>query len=293
MSVIESAVTFAATAGSRRRHSSPEVALMGIYEISKILNGPARLDQTLAAVVNVMSSFLEMRLWISTILDTRGEPEIVASAGWAGETKGRPIDTLPRDVIDRIAATATPIVVEDIFADPLFASAANLIASRVEGRVAFVGVPIKSRDRVVGTLSIVRPWDGAGGLGFDDDLRFLSMVANLVGQTVRLHRMLAADRVKLMDEKHALEKALDSQINDHRRTPTPKVGGIVGESGAIRKVLDRIAVVARTNSTVLLRGESGTGKELFARAIHDLSMRKTKAFVKLNCAALPESVLES
>jgi len=58
-------------------------------------------------------------------------------------------------------------------------------------------------------------------------------------------------------------------------------------------VLDKIAIVARTNSTVLLRGESGTGKELFARATHDLSSRKKGPFIKLNCAALPESVLES
>ena len=293
MSVIEPFAAFATPSAAKRRHMTPEVALMGIYEISKILNDPTRLDQTLGAVVNVMSSFLEMRLGMITILDSRGDPEIVASAGWAGETKGRPIDTLPRVVIDRIAATGTPVLVEDIFSDCLFDSAAELIAGRLEGRVAFIGVPIKSRDRVVGTLSIARALDGSGGLGFDDDLRFLTMVANLVGQTVRLHRMLAADRVKLMDEKHALEKALDEQINDKRRTPTPKIGGIVGESPAIKKVLDTIAIVARTNSTVLLRGESGTGKELFARAIHELSPRKAKAFIKLNCAALPESVLES
>ncbi len=293
MSVIEPAVAFATHDLGRRRHSSPDIALMGIYEISKILNDPARLDQTLAGVVNVMSSFLEMRLGIAAILDERGDPEIVACAGWAGETKGRPIDTLPRVVIDRIVATATPVVVEDIFADPLFASVAERIASRLDGHVAFIGVPIKSRDRVVGTLSIARAWHGEGGVGFDDDLRFLSMVANLVGQTVRLHRMLAAERVKLIDEKQALEKALNEQIDVRNRPPSPKVSGIVGESPAIRRVLDLIGIVAKTNSTVLLRGESGTGKELFARALHELSPRKAKAFVKLNCAALPESVLES
>ncbi|MGO9742652.1 MAG: nif-specific transcriptional activator NifA [Roseiarcus sp.] len=293
MSVIEPAVAFAAHDLGRRRHSSPDIALMGIYEISKILNDPARLDQTLAGVVNVMSSFLEMRLGIAAILDERGDPEIVACSGWAGETKGRPIDTLPRVVIDRIVATATPVVVEDIFADPLFASVAERIASRLDGHVAFIGVPIKSRERVVGTLSIARAWHGQGGPGFDDDLRFLSMVANLVGQTVRLHRMLAAERVKLIDEKHALEKALNEQIDARSRPPSPKVSGIVGESPAIRRVLDTIGIVAKTNSTVLLRGESGTGKELFARALHELSPRKAKAFVKLNCAALPESVLES
>jgi len=268
------------------------MALLGLYEISKILNGAARLDQALVSVVNVLTSFLDMRLGMIVILDADGEPEIVATAGWASEAKGRPIETLPHAVIDRLVATSTPIVIEDIAEDPLFAKAAELIASRLEGRVSFLGVPIKSGDRVVGTLSIDRVWDEENAAGFDDDLSFLKMVANLVGQTVRLHRMLSAERKRFLDERRTLEKALDSQLAE-TRAPIPKMGGIVGDSAAIRKVMETIGVVAKSNTTILLRGESGTGKELFARAIHDLSPRKAKPFIKLNCAALPESVLES
>ena len=276
----------------RRHRPSPEIALLGLYEISKMLNGAARLDETLGNVVNVLTSFLDMRLGMIVILDGDGEPEIIATAGWASEAKGKPIETLPRAVIDRLIATGTPVVIEDIAKEPLFAKAADLIASRLEGHVSFLGVPIKSDDKVIGTLSIDRVWDDESAGGFDDDLRFLKMVANLVGQTVRLHRMLSAERKRFLDERRTLEKALDQQLME-TRAPVPKIGGIVGESAAIRKVMDTIAVVAKSNTTVLLRGESGTGKELFARAIHDLSPRKSKAFIKLNCAALPESVLES
>ncbi|MBX4378401.1 sigma 54-interacting transcriptional regulator, partial [Mycobacterium tuberculosis] len=84
------------------------------------------------------------------------------------------------------------------------------------------------------------------------------------------HRVLAADRQRLIDERSRLEKALAERP---RRPATPKVGGIVGESQPIRRVLETVAVVAPSNTTVLLRGESGTGKELFARALHDLSPR--------------------
>ncbi len=276
----------------RRHRPSPEIALLGVYEISKILNGAARLDQTLGNVVNVLTSFLDMRLGMIVILDADGEPEIVATAGWASEAKGKPIETLPRAVIDRLVATSTPVVIEDIAQDPLFAKAADLILSRLEGHASFLGVPIKSDDKVIGTLSIDRIWDDESAIGFDDDLSFLKMVANLVGQTVRLHRVLSAERKRFLDERRTLEKALDHQLAE-TRTPVPKIGGIVGESAPIRKVMETIAIVAKSNTTVLLRGESGTGKELFARAIHELSPRKSKAFVKLNCAALPESVLES
>ncbi len=294
VTVIERPATYVADAQPmRRRRASPEVAMMGIYEISKILNGAARLDETLANVVNVLSSFFDMRLGMIVILDAAGEPEIIATAGWATGAKGKPIETLPRAVIDRLVATATPVVIEDIGKDPMFRRVAELIAERLDGHVSFLGVPIKSDDRVVGTLSIARVWDGETAMGFDDDLRFLRMVANLVGQTVRLHRVLYAERKRFLDEKRTLEKALDQQLDETRRAPTPKIGGIVGDSAAIRNVMDKIGIVAKSNSTVLLRGESGTGKELFARAVHDLSNRKAKPFVKLNCAALPESVLES
>ena len=275
--------------------ANAEMALFGIYEISKILTTPGRLEVTLSNVVNVLTSFLQMRRGMMVVLDDAGDVEIVATAGWAeqGMRRGRAIDSLPRAVIDRIVATTTPVVAQDISCDPLFETADGLLAEEAGMRVSFIGVPIKADNKVVGTLSIDRVWDGRTQFRIDDDLRFLAMVANLAGQTVRLHRILSADRQRLLDERSSLEKALGAELAGRVPTATPKVDGIVGESVAVKRVLQTIAVVAKSNSTVLLRGESGTGKELFARAIHDLSPRKAKAFVKLNCAALPESVLES
>ena len=273
--------------------ANAEMALFGIYEISKILTTPARLEMTLSNVVNVLTSFLQMRRGMIVIVDDAGEIEIVATAGWAEQAaqSRRAVDTIPRAVIDRIVATTTPVVAQDIAKDRLFETADGLLAETAGSRVSFIGVPIKAENKVVGTLSIDRVWDGQTQFRIDDDLRFLSMVANLIGQTVRLHRILAADRQRLLDERSSLEKALGNELAG--RMPVPKVEGIVGESEPVKRVLQTIAVVAKSNSTVLLRGESGTGKELFARAIHDLSPRKAKPFIKLNCAALPESVLES
>ena len=116
------------------------------------------------------------------------------------------------------------------------------------------------------------------------------MIANLVGQTLRLHKLIARDRDRLMQEKARLQKS-DPVTHDEGTSETIK--GIVGNSPAIRAVIDKIRIVAKSKSTVLLRGESGTGKELFAAAIHNFSPRHNKPFVKLNCAALSESVLES
>ena len=303
---IPTAAVFGADAGGRvrethqtsvvpepRAKANAEMALFGIYEISKILTTPARLEIALSNVVNVLTSFLQMRRGMIVVLDDPGEIEIVAAAGWTRQGDVRAIDSLPRAVIDRIVATSTPLVVHDVAREPLFAGAKGLMAGESDARVSFLGVPIKADAKVVGTLSIDRVWDGQTRFRIDDDLRFLSMVANLAGQAVRLHRILAADRQRLLDERGALEKALGDELAEKSKLPPPKVEGIVGESEPVKRVLATIAIVAKSNSTVLLRGESGTGKELFARAIHDLSPRKHKPFVKLNCAALPESVLES
>ncbi|MBM3578629.1 MAG: nif-specific transcriptional activator NifA [Alphaproteobacteria bacterium] len=277
----------------RARIPSADTALLGVYEISKILTAPARLEQTLANVVSVLSSFLDMKLGMITILDQHGHPEIVATSGWISHDRSKPIDTLPTKVIDRLAATAMPVIVEDVARDALFETAAETITQAVGANVSFLAVAIKSDSRVVGTLSIYRTSEEFIAYTFDADLRLLTMIANLIGQTVKLHRMLSADRLRLLNECSTLEKALVSRMPKEIRGERPDVAGIVGESPAIMEVLDTIAVVAKSNSTVLLRGESGTGKELFARAVHDLSRRSAKPFVKVNCAALPESVLES
>src|SRR5208282_4305440 len=156
---------------------------------------------------------------------------------------------------------------------------------------AFVGVPIRDRGRAIGVMTIDRKWMTIGDVRTDEDVRFLKMVANLIGQTVRLHRMVIRDRERILDDQRRMEKERNSFVPpDGRRTAA---SAIIGNSPALKAVMDKVHLVARSNAPVLLRGESGTGKELFAQALHESSPRRDKPFVKLNCAALPESVLES
>lgn len=277
----------APTAPTSHRGTSADVALIGIYEISKILTSARRLEITLASVVNVLSSMLQMRHGMIVILDPAGDPDMVATTGWTPQIAGRIRASVPQKAIDQIVATATPLVVQDVASDPLFAGHVDLFEPAEQAKVSFIGVPIKADTRVIGTLSIDRIWDGSARFRFDDDVRFLTMVANLVGQTVQLHDLVARDRDRLIAETHRLEKALNED------TPEATQVGIIGDSPPVKRLVATVQIVARSNSTVLLRGESGTGKELFARAIHELSPRKDKPFIKVNCAALPETVLES
>jgi Nif-specific regulatory protein len=274
-----------------RRIPLSDIALIGVYEISKILTAPTRLETTLANVLNLLSSFLQMRHGTIVLLGDDGVPDVAVGADWSEQAIHRAPTRVPQRAIDQIVATAVPLVVHSVADHELFdpQDVADLAGDGAQ--VSFTGVPIRAGDKVVGTLTVDRLWDGESVFRFDSDVRFLVMIANLIGQTVKLHRVVARDRDRLIEESHRLQK----QITKLQPTPMShaKMSGIIGESPQIRAVMDKIAIVARSNSTLLLRGESGTGKELFARALHELSPRASKAFVKVNCAALAESVLES
>jgi Nif-specific regulatory protein len=280
-----------------RRPAQPvplsEIALTGVYEISKILTSANRLEAALASVVNVLSSFMQMRHGVIALLEDDDTPEIIVDAGWNEDGGGRYRGRRPEKAIDQIIATAVPLVVHNIAEHTLF-DADYVAALRTEdsATMSFIGVPIRAATTVVGTLTIDRVWDGRADFRFDADVRFLTMVANLIGQTVELHRFIARDRNRLIAESHRLQKEL-SELKPPPAKGRARISGIVGDSAAIRSVLDNIAIIAKSRSSVLLRGESGTGKELFARAIHEQSPRASGPFIKVNCAALPESVLES
>jgi len=143
-------------------------------------------------------------------------------------------------------------------------------------------VPLVARNRSIGTLHIGRRRESAFT---DDDLELLGHIGGQVSLAVE--NALAFKEIESLKDKLAEEKLyLQDEIGTN-------FGEIVGESTGLRKVLEQVAIVAGTNSTVLILGETGTGKELIARAIHDESSRKQKTFVKLNCSAIPTGLLES
>ena len=232
-----------------------EIALIGVYEISKILTAPTRLEITLANVLNLLSSFLQMRHGTIVLLADDGAPEVAVGAGWSEEPLRQSPQRYPERAIGQIVATDVPLVVHNVADHDLF-DATDVAALTSDGaKVSFMGVPIRAGDKVVGTLTVDRIWDGESVFRFDSDVRFLVMIANLIGQTVKLHRVVARDRDRLIEESHRLQK----EITKLQPTPTskPRVSGIIGESPAIRSVLDKISIVARSNATMLLRGEFG------------------------------------
>ncbi len=153
-----------------------------------------------------------------------------------------------------------------------------------EGLKSFCFLPLISRNRPIGVLVLGRLRDDAFSQA---DISFLSQVANQIALAVEnalVYREIRELKEQLSKEKLYLEDEIRTEMN---------FAQIIGNSTSLRKVLKRVETVAPTDSTVLIYGETGTGKELIARGIHDLSPRRSKPFVKLNCAAIPTGLLES
>jgi Nif-specific regulatory protein len=271
------------------RTSSAALSLVSIYEISKILTSAVNLEGSLRAVLNLMSSYMEMRRGVVAILDGAGALAVVAGARVSPAATDQGAADLPEEVASRILAGQMPFVTENAAEHPLLADYVGASGALDDERIAFIGVPIKTVDRPFGVLAVARVWNDANQINFGDDVRFLTMVANLIAQTVKLHhRPLAPGAAAPPPERKARPRVMPS-LN---MIPA-NIDNVVGHSKPMQEVFAQIHLVAPTRSTVVLRGESGTGKELIAHALHQLSPRKDKPFVKVNCAALPDTLLES
>jgi formate hydrogenlyase transcriptional activator len=153
-----------------------------------------------------------------------------------------------------------------------------------EGLHSFCDIPLISKSRMLGVLAVARREENAFG---SDEVLFLTQAANQVA--IAVENALAYGKIAELTDRLAQEKLyLEDEIRGEL-----DFEGIVGQSSALRHVLNLVGTVASSDSTVLLLGETGTGKELIARAIHDRSKRKDRTFVKLNCAAIPTGLLES
>jgi formate hydrogenlyase transcriptional activator len=164
---------------------------------------------------------------------------------------------------------------EQVAADPRLAAL---------GLNSLCSLPLLSRGRVLGVLGVGSSREGAFP---EDDVSFLGQVANQIA--IAVENASAYGEISQLKDRLAQENVyLESEIRNELLFED-----IVGKSQALQHVLKEVETVAPADSTVLIYGETGTGKELIARAVHNLSPRKSNAFVKLNCAAIPTGLLES
>ncbi len=262
-------------------HNPQELTAM--YEVSKVLSSSLDLDHILNDVLKTLDIYLHMSPAMVLLRMDGCHVGVMAATGLTAAEMERGRYQLGEGMIGKIMRVGVPVVIPDTSQEPEFLHRTVQKDPSRERLHAFVGVPIKVGFECIGVLAIYRT-EQHKGVSFGSDVRMLQMVANLVGQTVSLHQGITAERNRLIQEKHRLQKEQSKRYN---------IDNVIGNSKAMQSVFADVHQAAPSKATVLLRGESGTGKEVIARAIHELSPRREKPFVKLNCAALPETLLES
>jgi Nif-specific regulatory protein len=257
--------------------------LSTLYEIGQALAASLELRIVLERILSVLSERLSMNRGTVTLLSRYSEElQIHASIGLSPAEVRRGRYMLGEGVTGKVVSSGEPVVVPRIGDEPTFL---NRTLSRAELNVddiSFICVPIRSGDEVVGALSVDRNYEPDSSL--QDDAKLLEIVASMIGQSVRLNRMVDDERQRLVAEKQQLQDRLSEKYN---------ITNIIGNSKAMHQVYMMVAKVAKANATVMIRGESGTGKELVANAIHYASPRAGKPLVKVNCSAIPETLIES
>jgi Nif-specific regulatory protein len=253
-----------------------------LYQISQAAaTHPHTVSELLIEVLDIMETELEVSRGTFTLRKPDTEIFVIeASRGLTAEEKKRGQYKLGEGITGRVAQTGQSSLIPDISKDPRFL---NLTKSRTGNPTAFICVPVIYRKAVIGTMSI--------DLSITTDVealrryqRFLELVANILAEAVASIREELEEREGLISENEKLRRQLGDRYRMHN---------IIGNCSAMRSVYEQIVQVANSTATVLIRGESGTGKELVARAVHYGSERRNNAFISVNCAALPENLIES
>jgi Nif-specific regulatory protein len=263
------------------RREVQELSLL--FEISQTLDRSMDLRDVGGHVLKSMAKHMGMLRGTLTLLNRQtGQISIEAAYGLSAKQRERGRYRLGEGVTGRVVQTGQPAVVPRISEEPLFLDRTGARKRMSKKDISFTCVPIKLGNEVIGALSADRLF--AEGVSFREDARLLSIIASMISQAVRLRQAAQEERQRLVEENLRLQEELRDRFHP---------SNIVGNSKAMQAVYDLIRVVSKSNATVLISGESGTGKELVAHAIHYNSDRASKPFVKVSCAALPETIVES
>ncbi|NPA39755.1 MAG: GAF domain-containing protein [Thermodesulfobacteria bacterium] len=253
-----------------------------LYETHKLIGDALELEETLRKVLQILGEKLDMKR-ASIVLwdDELNKLKIKASYGLSPEEEAQGVYEIGEGVTGRVFLSGEPCVVSDVSQEPLFLNRTGARALTKEV-ISFIAVPIKLEQEVLGVLWVDKLFDYR--VSFEEDVKFLEVLGFFIAQLVKLKQRIDARENHLREENLALRDELKGRFSEFMYgSRNPKM----------KRVLNLVEQVAPTKATVLLLGESGTGKTLTARLIHELSPRRNKPFVKVNCASLPENLLEA
>jgi len=251
-----------------------------LYEISSVMNKALPLEQRLEESLNLLHKYLYLAK--STIYTYDEQDETLRVYVSSGLTKQQKIITkykLGEGATGVAAKSKEPVIVENVHNNILFL---NKSGSRSLSDISYVAVPMILEGVLLGVLGANITKDSK--MNFDETIKVLTIVSTIFAQSKFAQKQIDEEKKRLSEQNIYYKTEMLKEVG---------FGNIIGESPAMQRVYEIISKIANSKATVLVRGETGTGKELIASALHHKSNRKEGPYIKLNCAAIPENLLES
>jgi len=258
--------------------------LSTMYGVAKLLSTKTNIRELLEAILRLLADGMGMKRGMITLFYKDMHEVHLDIAPELGDKDFRGIHYgIGEGITGKVIETGRPMAIQKLSEDPLFLDKTGARKEIDRSKLAFICVPIKHGEDVIGALSVDTV---AGEISqLNDEVEFLSAVADAIAQSVEVRRKENEEREKLETENIRLRQQIELQ--------SKRPSNIIGNSKGMQEVYALINQVADGNTTVLITGETGTGKELVAAAIHRGSPRSSGPFVRVNCSALPENLLEN
>ncbi|MDA3945330.1 MAG: sigma 54-interacting transcriptional regulator [Helicobacteraceae bacterium] len=254
-----------------------------LYDIAVMLTNTVDIDETIEKGMRLLKRhhYLD-RCALFILNDDKSALELFSSIDLSPQQRMMATYKLGEGATGLAAQSAEPVVIENIHNNINYL---NKMGSVSTNAVSYVAVPLIQDEGVIGVISAnIANVGNNTPLNFDDIVRMLTIVGSLFAGTMATQQRFAKEKENLTELKTYYKEEMLS---------THKFENIIGKSSKMQQVFSMLETVAPSDATILVRGETGTGKELIATAVHNLSSRKNGPYIKLNCAAISETLLES
>ncbi|MBU0632946.1 sigma 54-interacting transcriptional regulator [bacterium] len=251
-----------------------------LYDIAVMLSSSTDVNESIEKGMRLLkrNSYLE-RCSLFLLTEDKSSVELHTSIDTTAQQRKMAVYKLGEGATGLAAQSAEPVVIENIHNNINYLNKMGIVDTK---SISYVAVPIIQDEALFGVISA--NINKSSVLGFDDIVRMLTIVGTLFCGTLAIQKRFVEEKENLTDLKtYYKEQALSEY----------KFENIVGNSTKMQHIFSLLETVAPSDATILVRGETGTGKELIATAVHNLSKRKNGPYIKLNCAAISETLLES
>ena len=253
-----------------------------LFHVSKVVAKSSDLEEAVIQVMDELATkFGILQAFLTVLNRNSSRIGIEVAYGLTQEQKERGEYKIGEGIIGEVVKSGEAVIVPHISDETRYLNRTQS-TSKSEDEDSFICVPIKAKNEIIGTFCAKLKFYPSRS--FERDMELFSIIASMFARLVRSRQ----DKVEELEKLH-YQKLRDQGLYSY----DDRVNSLVGESGKMQEVYDMISKVAMTNATILIRGESGVGKELVAKAIHDQSPRSKMEMVKINCAAIPELLIES